>query len=374
MASTGVSFSVQSGFSNLIMTKTKSQKQRAKASKKNGNGGNAKAEGPVQAAPVAQSRKQRNRAPKIAYAVDGSSCRVMHRERIGTILGSVAFATNAFAINPGLFASFPWLSALAQRFESYRFRSLKFQFRTKSATTGTGDVILAVDYDAAEAAPVTSIQAEAYKSSVSCAPWQDIDWIASAADLHKLSSNYVRSGAIAANLDIKTYDIGNLFVCTENQGGATLVGYMYVEYEIDFMTPELSADAAPVSYAARITGASSQTAANPFGTNPTVDAQSVGFSMDATSTLTIAVAGTYVCTTKYTGTTITAVTCTAGANATVAIIAGMAEVLDGAATNGVDVFSIITTVPNATVAFTATAATITVATLVVAKVPTGVLV
>lgn len=173
--------------------------------------------GPMELAPVATARSFQARKPMITYAKDGSNCIVRHCERIGTILGSAAFTVNEFNINPGLAATFPWLSQIAQRFESYRFRRLEFHYRTKCATSFVGDVIQTVDYDAGDPAPITSVQAEGYMGAASCAPWQDKDHISAPLNLRKVNSYYVRAGALAGNLDIKSYDVGNLFVCTENQ-------------------------------------------------------------------------------------------------------------------------------------------------------------
>jgi hypothetical protein len=57
-------------------------------------------------------------------------------------------------------------------------------------------------------------------------------------DLHKAKTNYVRPGPQPANTDIKTYDVGNLFVVS--QGVTTSLatcGELYVEYDIILKTP-----------------------------------------------------------------------------------------------------------------------------------------
>jgi len=87
--------------------------------------------GEPQAAAVAYSSQMKTRDARIQYSGNGQCCRVQHMERIGTILGSAGFAVNSFVINPGMAATFPWLAAIAQRFESYRFRRLRFLFRRR---------------------------------------------------------------------------------------------------------------------------------------------------------------------------------------------------------------------------------------------------
>lgn len=351
------------------------QGKKKEAPKKGAGGKRKKGKAPVKEqagmAAVAVSRKQFNRPPNIEFARDGSTCRVRHRERIGTILGSSAFTVNTFALNPGLFASFPWLSAIAQRFESYSFNKLCFEYRTKTATSATGDVLLTVDYDAAEAAPASSIQAESYKSAVSCAPWQDINWEAASSDLHKLKSNYCRAIALAANLDIKTYDIGNLFVCTENQAGANLVGYLYTEYDILFMTPELASDAANVILAGFISGNTTITAANPLGTAPIIDPLSLGVSADGTSLVTLTSVGEWIGFIRMTGTVITAMAETAVTNCVLSYPTGFAENINGAGTIAEESFRVVVASIPATFQLSATATTITGSSLIIFKQPTG---
>ena len=354
---------------NSVPSPAQRQAQSQRDRARNGNGNGVKVvpmTAKTQEAPVAISEIQQGRTPRISYSRNGSSCKVSHRERIGTILGSVGFATNTFAVNPGLAASFPWLSALAQRFESYRFNRLVYQYRTKSATTATGDVILTLDYDAADPAPVTSIQAEGYDEFSSAAPWQDINHSSKLANLRKLPTYYVRTEALAANQDIKTYDVGNMFFCTENQASAALAGYAYVEYEVEFFTPQLNSDISGVLYGGRVIGANTMTAANPLGIAPSVDAQAVGISVDAASVITFAVPGTYLLGVNMTGTTLAGVTATAGSGATRTEIV---DVPDAAATTQVAIYTVVTTTANATVALTATAATVTATTIYVARAP-----
>lgn len=42
---------------------------------------------------------------------------------------------------------FPWLAPLASGYEKYRFRKLSFLFRSTAATTSSGLVYTAIDYD-----------------------------------------------------------------------------------------------------------------------------------------------------------------------------------------------------------------------------------
>jgi len=51
-------------------------------------------------------------------------------------------------------------------------------------------------------------------------------------------------GGVVASTDIKTYDLGNLYLCTSGfAGDGTVCGELYVEYTVVLMTPQISSDA-----------------------------------------------------------------------------------------------------------------------------------
>ncbi len=190
-------------------------------------------------APVAKATVRRMSRPKYLNKPSGDLT-ISHREYINEIAGSVSFAVNTLQINPGLAGVFPWLSQIAQRFESYRFRKLIFHYETESATSATGSVIGTIDYDASDASPENKTQAMAYRNSVRSPPWCDFSMSSQQEDLSKRKSYYVRPGALSSNQDIKLYDVGNFFLCTQGQAGTTTIGELYVEYVIDLMTPQMS--------------------------------------------------------------------------------------------------------------------------------------
>ncbi len=206
---------------------------------------------------------------------------VAHREYITDVAGSVAFASNTIPINPGMNGSFPWLSGLAQRFESYRFNRLKFCFETEAPTTTTGTVLLTNDYDASDAAPTSKSQAMAYRSAVRSPPWSDCCLVSLKEDLSKRNSYYVRSGALAANQDIKLYDTGTHFVCTQAQANTNTVGELYVEYEVMLMTPQSNAAGGGFSVSGSFTGTSN---ALPFGSTAFTGNLPVGYLSSGTTT------------------------------------------------------------------------------------------
>jgi len=217
----------------------------------------------VSLAPVAKATAVTSRTPSITNSNNG--VRIRHREYILDFLGSAPFTVvEALSLQPGDPGTFPWLSAIAHRYETYSFESLSFHYKTTSATTQAGTMLMAIDFDAADAAPVSKQQAMSYASSVRMAPWQDASIHVKKADLQKKSCYYVRSTTVA-NTDIKTYDLGNLFLMAENSDKGS--GELYVEYDVHLQTPQLEITVPSLRIVADIATATKN---NIFGTSPSV--------------------------------------------------------------------------------------------------------
>lgn len=225
------------------MSSSKSRSNREKApSRKAGcasNGGEAiSGNNPTRVkAPVAQGNKRRMARPKIKNQGAPGDVRVRHREYISDTFGAVGFEARQHSINPGLAWEFPWLSKLAQRFESYRFNKLKYVYETSSPTSATGTVMIVMDYDPSDPAPTDKTQALNYRDAARSPPWCDIAISATKEDLHKRQSYFVRSGA--TNNDLRLSDVGNMFLCVQGQAGSTVIGELYVEYDVSLMTPQI---------------------------------------------------------------------------------------------------------------------------------------
>ncbi len=156
-------------------------------------------------------------------------------ELIATLNGSVGFTTTQFAMNPGNAITFPWFNKIAQLYERYKFTFLEFYFQhdvSQYAAQGqTGLVLLSALYDAASAAPTSKTQIEACDPHVICMPNENSLLQLSSQGMHPVAEpKFVRTGGLPGGGDIKTYDVGNLFVTTQGMGGATEVGEIHVRY------------------------------------------------------------------------------------------------------------------------------------------------
>nr|QYF49897.1 MAG: hypothetical protein 2 [Heilongjiang sediment noda-like virus 1] len=194
----------------------------------------------VNKAPVSKNVRTKKPSPKITSV--GSDIVVTNKEYIGDVTAAnSSFAANNYNVNPGLSGTFPWLSAIANRYESYLFTDLRFVYEPICATTVPGSVMMAVDYDASDGSPTNKVSLMSYKGATRTAPWDRTDYNARNSDLRKFGvQRYVRSTAVTG--DIKTFDVGNFFIATQNTPATpTTLGELYVQYTVRLYTPQFNA-------------------------------------------------------------------------------------------------------------------------------------
>jgi len=326
--------------------------------------------GKTTAAAAAYALGQGAREPKVINkGRDG--IRIVHRELVGSITGSVAFAiAQTVALNPGIAASFPWLATQAQGWEQYRFHMLRFCYYSRTGSSTPGSMMLIPDYDAADAAPDTESIASAYRDVQEQAPWvPEFCCQLNVKAMHPDGNRkFVRVGALAANLDIKTYDVGNFFAATTD-GTAVNWGKLWVEYDCELFVPQLQPTGAIVISGGKITGNGTISSANPLGVTPTTAANASGISTNATSGVILANPGTYLFAVQYTGTGISGTSgITGGTGVTVT---NEVEEDNGADTSAVLVATVTSTVANGVATITSSSTTTTACVVKVATAPSG---
>jgi len=225
-------------------------------------------------------------------------CHIIHREYVSDINASSGtpsnFSVTPFAVNPGQPSTFQWLSKVAANFESYKFNKLKFDYETEAPTSLGGTLMLTLDYDATDPAPVSKQQAMAYRGSVRSAPWTPCCHSSLHEDLSKNKTYFVRPGSQPANTDIKLYDVGNLFVMSKGVTTAdAALGELYVDYDVMLMTP-IYEPTPTIQYGGFVNSGGTVSNANPLGTLPAAGPNNFGFSFDDASNLTINQAGNYL--------------------------------------------------------------------------------
>lgn len=195
-------------------------------------------------APIARSKVIRQSAPKFSKGKNGII--VHHREFIQDITTDSAldtFKVEFTEINPGLTSSFPWLSGIAPSFESYKFRRLIYEYVPYCASTTVGTIMLAVDWDVSDWEPGTKQQMLAYQTSVSAPLWEPVRLVCEPGNLAKFSLDHFVRTLDPGQVDLKTYDVGCFYFGTSNNGLSNhSVGSIFVEYEVELLTPQIQAD------------------------------------------------------------------------------------------------------------------------------------
>jgi hypothetical protein len=166
-------------------------------------------------------------------------------EYLVDIDGSENFSVTRYPVNPGQSSTFPWLSTIAPNFEKYRFKKLEFYYKpivSGFATGGQkGKVIFSFDTDASDPSPTSKRQMENTIPHADSTPWSSFSLNLEPRIINRLTdAHYVRSGGVPSGTDIKTYDIGTLYVGTQGMVvDSGKVGELRVRYVVDLLIPIL---------------------------------------------------------------------------------------------------------------------------------------
>jgi hypothetical protein len=172
--------------------------------------------------------------------VTSSGVRIRNRELInGSINGSVSYAVmGTYPLQPGMATTFPWLSVQAAQYEQYRIHSCRFIVIPVVSTNTAGDVILLADYNVTDPPPGSEIQALDHPGAVCGSAWEKQTFTCQPRDMHAIGPRkFIRTVNVAG--DQKTFDCGVFYVAMNN-GAATPYVKLFVEYDIEFFTPQLT--------------------------------------------------------------------------------------------------------------------------------------
>jgi hypothetical protein len=172
-------------------------------------------------------------------AFGGGRTLIRHSEYIADINGSVGFATPlVLNCNPGLQANFPWLAQIANAYEKFIVKSIEYRFATEAPTSTTGSVFLSPEYNPQDSAPLSKQETFQNEDTVRTVPWEDVGCKIPTKYLRVYNEYFVRAGTLPVNQDLKTYDPLIMYVCTQGQANANLVGEIWVDYEIELINPQ----------------------------------------------------------------------------------------------------------------------------------------
>lgn len=194
--------------------------------------------------------------PSFSPISDTGEVTMSHREYIGNVyapevaVGSGSnFSAQHYPLNPGMEASFKWLSQIAANYEEYEFGQLMFTFKSTvsefQTTNGVVGQILGCTQYNSSAPPfdskeemityhgcVTAKTNNNFMKGVECDP----------AKLAGAPGKYVRYQGLDFGQDLKDYDLGRFTVATvdcphtlSNQ----MIGELWVSYTVRLRRPKL---------------------------------------------------------------------------------------------------------------------------------------
>jgi len=188
-------------------------------------------------------------SPVPAFGNMSQATIIRHREYIKDISGPTVGATftlDSFPINPGNPKTFPWLSQIAANYDQYALLGCVFEYKSTStdfssgAAIGTGTVILATDYDSADALYSSKIEMENSQFCITSKPQQDA--------LHPIECDpsvgfneikYLRGIAVPTGKDQRLYDHGTFEIATQGlPNSAGSIGELWVTYEVALYKPQ----------------------------------------------------------------------------------------------------------------------------------------
>lgn len=155
------------------------------------------------------------------------------------VLGGTTYGIDRILkLNPGLSTVFPWLAPQAVQWEQYRVHKLVVRYIPIAPTSTQGDVILSPNYDASDTFPQTEAQAVASMGAVMSPCWMPCELVLDVPSMMALGPRkFVRNCLVAG--DIKTFDVGTVSICTNNQTSGNAIGKILLDYDIEFFIPQL---------------------------------------------------------------------------------------------------------------------------------------
>lgn len=185
-----------------------------------------------------KSRKQIYNVGKSSRLNDriGEPIFIRKREFVTNINGSTTFVNQSFPISMTNISLFPWVSSVAPSYEKYRVKNMKFHFKstTSNYTSGgaLGVVIMGVVYD-----PMDSI----FGDQTTMLTYQgfretriDKDLIVKVNTKNDpLPVRYIVHNPNSAPFN----DYGVFYIATNGNPITSIIGQLWVEYDVEFFIP-----------------------------------------------------------------------------------------------------------------------------------------
>lgn len=195
------------------------------------------------------------RLPKMANIPKAGGTVIRFQEYLGDIYNTAdianpgTFNVQTFLINAANAETFPWLNQIAANYESYSFEGIIFEFRStsgdalNSTNTALGSVMMATQYDVADAVFASKTEMLNYEFSNSVKPSQNcMHMIECAPGQNVLSELYCLDGAAPPATDSRLYHLGRFCIATVGFQAANVnIGELHITYQVRLLKPKLYA-------------------------------------------------------------------------------------------------------------------------------------
>lgn len=189
--------------------------------------------------------------PQVYNMPSGGGTIIRYQEYLGDVITSDTantFDVQSYIINPANQDTFPWLSQIAANYEQYSLEGLVFEFRSTSAdalnstNTALGTVMMATQYDVADAPFTSKAEMLNYEFSTSVKPSEScLHMIECAPRVSTLTELYTNAGGTQpAGTDPRFYNMGRFSIATTGfQGASVNVGELHCTYQVRLIKPKL---------------------------------------------------------------------------------------------------------------------------------------
>ena len=240
--------------------------------------------------------------------------RVRHREYLGDIVASSvagAFNIQQFAINPGLFSSFPWLCSISSQYDKWTPNGIVVCVNslssTYSGTSSLGTIAIATDYDVLDPPYANKIEMENSQFATSGNTSQSLlHPIECKSSLRTQATYKTRFGAISTTDNLRFYDHCNVYVATSGCTANQVVAELWISYDITFFYPQLGGGLLGRTIQAMYGSGAGCSSGSPFGTltqtsTSTFNINTSGSTITFPANLT---SGTFYVSLEWTGTSV----------------------------------------------------------------------
>jgi len=219
---------------------------------------------------------------------------IQHKEFLGPLYSTTTFTSNTYSVNPGLWATFPWLSQIAANFQQYKLTGAVVVFEPvlpdgMASFASLGTVMIAAQMNPAASNFSSEIQMMQTKFVTAGKPTQTLYAPIECSPVSGSGSNnlLVRTNAVPSNQVVNNYDYCKITIATNGQPSAgVMLGKLWLTTEVILFNP-CSGEGLGVwgaNYSV-ITGADST---HPLGTSPVKNCDDFGLTFTS-STVTFPV-------------------------------------------------------------------------------------